>query len=56
MAGLCKCENSDCINKDKCKRFKDTIGDLMDFKFICNESNNYQWIIKIEESITETKE
>jgi len=55
MAGICRCDYSECEHKDDCRRQKET-GEIMNFKEICNKSNDYIRIIKIETSITEVNE
>lgn len=52
MAGIGLCKNKECINKNNCKRFKDTVGEDFYFNNICNEENNYKWLWKIENSVT----
>lgn len=55
MAGICRCDYLDCEHKDDCRRLKE-VGELMNFKAICNKENDYIRIIKIENAITESEE
>lgn len=48
------CSHNDCINKYNCIRYKDIPSPyycLLNYKQICNDDNNYQWIIKRDENI-----
>ena len=58
MAGICKCEATleECNKSDLCKRRNGYDGDIMDFKFICNEKSGYHWFKEIETAITESEE
>jgi hypothetical protein len=54
---ICDCIFEDCVNKNNCKRgLKLFQGEPIDFRFICNEENNYERIIPIETTIVENKE
>ena len=46
MINVCKCEYGECPNAKNCKRFLEAVGEIMNFKAICNESNNYERIIR----------
>jgi len=54
MAGICRCEYSSCEHVNDCRRQKET-GELMNFKEICNKSNDYIRIIKMDITIAEVK-
>jgi hypothetical protein len=57
MAGLALClKDNDCVNKDTCKRYLETVGEIMNMPSVCNEENNYKWYWKVEQSIQTTEE
>lgn len=51
MAGIGICKNNECINKDNCERFTTKDGEPLEFKNICNEQNNYQWIMQLNKDL-----
>lgn len=54
MSDICKCNNIECINKDNCKRFTtepEKASSIAEFKYICNEDNQYQWLMMIEKAV-----
>ena len=55
MSGVCSCIHLECLNKDKCKR-PNNQGEPIDFKFICNEENEYIWKTKVEEVVDKITE
>jgi len=48
MNMICKCEFKDCPNSQQCKRFLESTGEIMNFKAICKEENQYKWICKTD--------
>jgi hypothetical protein len=58
MAGLARCnkENNNCVKKDTCKRYFDTLGEPMNIYAVCNESNGYDKYIAIEVQVQTTEE
>jgi hypothetical protein len=57
MAGMARClRDANCIKKDTCLRYLDTMGEIMNMPSICNESNNYEWYRKAETQIQTTKD
>jgi hypothetical protein len=58
MSGIARCnkENNNCIKKDTCKRYLETVGEIMNMLSICHEENNYQWYWQAERSIQSTEE
>lgn len=48
---LSKCKNKKCKKKKNCFRFNDAKGEIILFKNLCSENNNYEWLIKISPNI-----
>lgn len=47
MQGLAQCNNTECLKKNECSRYTDVPSeDYVEFKNICNEETNYQWLDK----------
>lgn len=53
MPTIALCKNQECSKKDSCLRFqtKDIEDKVLEFKNICNESNNYKRYIQIEKEV-----
>ena len=51
---ICSCLHEACPNLHNCRRYK-LDGELMDFKVICKESNNYEYLIKINKDLETCK-
>jgi hypothetical protein len=56
MTHLCPCKNEECSKKDQCLRFniENPTACEIDFKQICNESNNYKHFEEMENKIQPT--
>lgn len=55
------CKHSDCSKSDQCKRFATQEGEVILFKNICDELNNYKWFLQDDNKLqtaekVETKE
>ena len=55
MINVCKCEFKECTHSQECKRFMEAVGEIINFKVICNGENDYEWIIKVENAIAGTE-
>lgn len=50
------CLNKDCIHNKNCERYKtEDNGFTYKFKNICNENNDYKYLMKTEKSVVENK-
>jgi hypothetical protein len=48
-----KCEYDKCVKKDNCERFVKATADVVNYKNICGQWNNYRWYEPIEKEIIE---
>mgnify|MGYP007069479214 CR=1 FL=1 len=57
--GIATCQNSECLHKEKCRRFLEYKLDnskLINFARLCNEKNSYFWKLLIETDVAVSKD
>jgi len=55
MLHIARCRNKDCSKKDRCERFKEESGAVVDLGESCAE-NDYKWFYKAKLALDKSKE
>jgi hypothetical protein len=51
MTDVASCKNDKCIHKNNCYRYAESKGEPIAFINVCNEANNYQWLMEINKDL-----